>query len=358
MSDDSIVVETTRRIFADLADPQTLTSATDDAWKAGLWSALEAAGLTLAWVPEDAGGAGAEMADGFDVLRISGQYAAPAPIAETLLAALTLARAGIALPDGVMTVGPIRDGDVLRLADGKITGRARAVPFAAEAAHMAAMVEDAAGVAHVALIPLGEAAATARDADLGAARADLHFDGAVPAALAPAPADFGAEDFRRLGAVIRVQQMAGALETALDLCTRYVQERVAFGKPIGKFQAVQQNLARLAGEVAAALTAASSSADTLARWTEGDADITPEDLFLECAAAKIRAGEAANEGAAIAHQAHGAIGFTNEYVLQRFTRTLFGWRDDFGGEARWALNLGNAMAARGADALWPALTRR
>ncbi|MEC9431686.1 MAG: acyl-CoA dehydrogenase [Pseudomonadota bacterium] len=358
MSDDSIVVETTRRIFADLADPQTLNAAKDDAWKTALWSALEESGLTLAWVPEEAGGAGAEMADGFDVLRISGQYAAPAPLAETLLAGLTLARAGIALPDGPMTVGPIRDGDALRLAGGTVSGRARAVPFARDALHLVAMVEDEAGAAHVALIAIGDAAAADRAADLGAGRADLHFDGVAPAALAPAPEGFGPADFQRLGAVMRVQQMAGALETALDMCTRYVQERVAFGKPIGKFQAVQQNLARLAGEVAAALTAASSSADTLEKWMAGDADITPEDLFLECASAKIRTGEAANEGAAIAHQAHGAIGFTNEYVLQRYTRTLFGWRDDFGGEARWALNLGNAMAARGADALWPALTRR
>ena len=46
--------------------------------------------------------------------------------------------------------------------------------------------------------------------------------------------------------------------------SRYANERVAFERPIGKFQAVQQNLARLAGEAAAALAAAGSAADTIA----------------------------------------------------------------------------------------------
>ncbi|MGM0586204.1 MAG: acyl-CoA dehydrogenase family protein, partial [Pseudomonadota bacterium] len=167
----------------------------------------------------------------------------------------------------------------------------------------------------------------------------------------------GAETFEALGAAARVQQMAGALETCLHLSTAYARERVAFGRPIAKFQAVQQALARLGGEVAAALTAAASAADTFAEHAFGG-DVTEGDLFLEIAAAKIRAGEAAGEGAAIAHQAHGAIGFTLDYQLQRFTRQLWGWRDDFGAESHWALRLGQRACAEGADALWPALTRR
>src|SRR6185312_13288779 len=107
----------------------------------------------------------------------------------------------------------------------------------------------------------------------------------------------------------------------------YANERVAFERPIGKFQAVQQNLARLAGETAAALAAAGSAADALAQATSID-----DALFLEAAAAKIRSAEAAAEGAAIAHQVHGAIGFTQEHVLHRYTLRLLGWRDDFGNE--------------------------
>ena len=74
--------------------------------------------------------------------------------------------------------------------------------------------------------------------------------------------------------------------------------------------------------------------------------------------AKIRVGEAATEGAAIAHQVLGAIGFTQEHTLHRFTRRLWAWRDDFGNESDWAVKLGNLVAAKGADGLWPMLAAR
>ena len=87
---ESIVAETAQRIFADLADPQTINAAQNStkttAWKKPLWDALAEAGLTLAWVPEDLGGAGADLADGFEVITAAGRAASPVPIAETLLA--------------------------------------------------------------------------------------------------------------------------------------------------------------------------------------------------------------------------------------------------------------------------------
>jgi acyl-CoA dehydrogenase len=81
-----------------------------------------------------------------------------------------------------------------------------------------------------------------------------------------------------------------------------------------------------------------------------------ERLFFEVAAAKVRVGEAARDGAAIAHQVHGAIGFTEEHVLQRFSRRMLAWRDDFGSESIWAARLGSMVAAAGADALWPTIS--
>ena len=86
------IVDTATRIFTDFCDPQTVNRAKDDAWKAPAWAALEEAGLTLAWVPEALGGAGAELADGFAVLREAGRFAAAVPLAETLLAGWLLAQ--------------------------------------------------------------------------------------------------------------------------------------------------------------------------------------------------------------------------------------------------------------------------
>jgi acyl-CoA dehydrogenase len=156
-----------------------------------------------------------------------------------------------------------------------------------------------------------------------------------------------------MGAIVRSVEAAGALETILSLSVRYANERVAFERPIGKFQAVQQNLARLAGETAASLAAAGSAADTISQSAAFD-----DALFLEAASAKIRSGEAAAEGAAIAHQVHGAIGFTNEHILHRFTLRLLSWRDDFGNESYWAAALGNLIAQRGSSNFWPLLASR
>jgi acyl-CoA dehydrogenase len=137
------------------------------------------------------------------------------------------------------------------------------------------------------------------------------------------------------------------------MTVRYANERVAFERPIGKFQAVQQNLARLAGEVAAALAVSGSAADALAQ-----ADADDEAVFLEAASAKIRTAEAAAEGSAIAHQVFGAIGFTEEHVLHRFTLRMLSWRDDFGNESYWAAELGRHVAGRGADDFWPLVASR
>jgi acyl-CoA dehydrogenase len=156
-----------------------------------------------------------------------------------------------------------------------------------------------------------------------------------------------------MGGVVRSLQIAGALEAMLEITVRYSNERVAFEKKISKFQAVQHNLAKLAGESAAALAAATSAADTLANAKSFD-----DAAFLEAAAAKIRCSEAAEKGGAIAHQVHGAIGFTSEHILHRFSLRALAWRDDFGSESYWAVELGKLVANRGADELWPLVASR
>jgi acyl-CoA dehydrogenase len=179
------------------------------------------------------------------------------------------------------------------------------------------------------------------------------FAGARPAVVKDAPAGVDEQSLMLMGAAVRAMQMAGALEAILELAVAYANERVAFERPIGKFQAVQQNLARLAGEVAAALAVSGSAADTLAQaGTDEDA------VFLEAASAKIRTAEAAAEGSAIAHQVFGAIGFTKEHVLHRFTLRMLSWRDDFGNESYWAAELGRHVARRGADDFWPLVASR
>ena len=156
-----------------------------------------------------------------------------------------------------------------------------------------------------------------------------------------------------LGAAARALQISGALDRMLEISVQYSRDRVAFEKPISKFQAVQHNLARLAGEVATATAATGSAAEALA-----NAGFAGDEILLEVAASKIRSSEAAELGARIAHQVHGAIGFTEEHILHRFTLRVLSWRDEFGNEAYWSQKLGERIAANGPDELWPLMASR
>ena len=350
---ENIVAETAEKIFSDLADAQTINSDKKGNWKAPLWQALSEAGLPLSWVPEDCNGSGASLAEGFSVLSAAGRFAIAVPLAETMLAGWLLAQAKIASPEGEMTVAPAGPKDRIALnADGTLSGRARGVPFAKAAKHIAVLAAGASGLS----IALVESSSAKIEAGLnlgGDASDTVTFDKVAPVAIKPAPKGFDGTQLMLMGAVARSLQIAGALESMLEISVRYSNERVAFEKKISKFQAVQHNLAKLAGESAAALAAATSAADAIANSTAFD-----DEVFLEATAAKVRCSEAAEKGAAIAHQVHGAIGFTIEHILHRYSLRALSWRDDFGSESYWAVELGRRVAARGADELWPLVASR
>jgi acyl-CoA dehydrogenase len=286
-------------------------------------------------------------------LSAAGRFAIAVPLAETMLAGWLLAQARIASPEGAMTVAPASPKDRIAVgADGTLSGRARGVPFAKEVKHIAVLAHGAGGAS----IALVEASACRIEAGLNLASDGsdtVTFNNAEATAIKPAPKGFDQTSLMLMGAVARSLQIAGSLESMLDISVRYSNERVAFEKKISKFQAVQHNLARLAGETAAAMTAASSAADTIA-----NASGFNDAVFLEASAAKIRCAEAAEKGAAIAHQVHGAIGYTIEHILHRYTMRALAWRDDFGHESHWAVELGKRVAARGADELWPLVASR
>ena len=139
--------------------------------------------------------------------------------------------------------------------------------------------------------------------------------------------------------------MCGALSATLELCVEYTANRWQFNKPLNGFQAIQQYTAVMAGELVvanAALELATSLVDT-----------THPDVSTAAAVAKARVGAAAGQIARLAHQVHGAIGFTREYPLHELTRRLWSWRDEYGNERFWCRRLGEK--ARGGD-VWELLT--
>src|SRR5215218_5979203 len=350
---ENIVAETAEKIFADLADAQTINRDKDGKWKAPLWQALTESGLPLSWVPEDCGGSGASLAEGFSVLSAAGRFAVAVPLAETMLAGWLLAQAKIASPDGEMTVLPASPKDRITLdADGALSGRARGVPFAKAAKHFAVLAHGKDG-ASIALVDASKGRIET-GLNVGYDHSDtVTLDKVQPVTVKPVPSGFDQTTMMLMGGVVRSLQIAGSLESMLDVSVRYSNERVAFEKKISKFQAVQHNLAKLAGESAAALAAATSAADAIANAKSFD-----DEVYLEAASAKIRCSEAAEKGGAIAHQVHGAIGFTIEHILHRYSLRALAWRDDFGSESFWAVELGRLVANRGADELWPLVASR
>lgn len=347
---DPLLLDAARKILRAVADPQTRRDGGRD--RAAVWQALEDNGLSRAWIAESAGGAGASLADGFAILALAGEVALDAPLAETLLAGWMLAAAGLTVPDGALAPAPGGSPGGIELGDdGRLRGRLTAVPFAREVRGIAVLGRRARGDGFVALVDRAACAIEPRDNLAGEPRDTVILDGVAPGAVAAAAAELP-DRLRAMGAVARACQMAGALQAILARSVAYAGERVAFDRPIGRFQAIQHALARLAGETAAALAASGSAADALASGGDGDG------VFLEVASAKIRVGEAAAAGAAIAHQVHGAIGFSMEHPLHLFTRRLWAWRDDFGSESAWAVELGARVARWGADGLWPVLAAR
>src|SRR6202020_1975774 len=154
------------------------------------------------------------------------------------------------------------------------------VPFAKDAGHLAVLAQGSGGLS----IALVDASACRIEAGLNLASDGsdtVTFANVAPVTIKPAPKGFDQTALMLMGGVIRSLQIAGALESMLDISVRYSNERVAFEKKISKFQAVQHNLAKLAGESAAALAAATSAADTLVNMT----DFNDDAVFLEAVAA-------------------------------------------------------------------------
>ena len=256
-----------------------------------------------------------------------------------MLARWLCAACGIEAAAGTLTIGPVEPEDRLDIAEAVVSGRAGYIPWGREAAAVVLIAGNTLLVVArggTTFIPGKNLAGEPRD----------HLGAVEPGGRsAPLPDAVDMRLVQRLGALFRAAQMAGAMEAALALSTRYANDRVQFGRPIAKFQAVQQQLALLAEQAAAASVAVESAALAVAAGRPSSA--------LAVAAAKIRAGEAAGKVAEIAHQVLGAIGFTHEH---RLTRRLWSWRDEFGNESHWSRELGRAVTTAGAGALWPTIT--
>jgi acyl-CoA dehydrogenase len=353
----NMLTDAATRLFTDHVNQKMLDAAKHDGWSSALWDELEKAELPLVGVPEAAGGAGGSLSDAAAVLRIAARHAAPVPLAETGLAGWLLATAGLTVPRGPLSVGPVLNETITAVQDGatwRVSGSLTRVPFARVARQWVLLADAPQGPMVVAVQPgAGEVTPARNLASEPRDTVVLHN----VAALAAAPAaGITREHLHARGALLRAVQIGGALERALQLACDYATQRVQFGRKIAQFQAIQQELARGGGEVAAAVAAALSAAGVVERLANHHSAAAAQQLLVAVAAAKIRAADAAAATVAIAHQVHGAIGVTDEYALHHVTLRALAWREEFGNEVLWSMQAGRAMLAAGADGYWPALS--
>ena len=303
---DALVADAAERIFADHVDKPLLDRAESGEFPQRLWQVLCEAGLHSVGTQDS----GTGLADAFGLLKVAGRHAVPLPLAEVWIAGFVLGGEDadaltVVADDGLVAPWGRRAERVLTL-DGRL-----ATKFSVECGTNLA----------------------------GEPRDRIRVDAASEIDL---PAEMP-----ELMATTRAALAAGALERTLELAIEYATTRSQFGRTISRFQAIQHQLAVLAGEVAAAVRACDGAIEALA----GDGFAT------QAAAAKARVGEASGIAAEIAHQVHGAMGFTHEHTLHHFTRRLWSWRDEFGNEAFWQRRLGERIAATGADRLWDFITQ-
>jgi acyl-CoA dehydrogenase len=143
--------------------------------------------------------------------------------------------------------------------------------------------------------------------------------------------------------------MAGVASRIADITVLYTSERQQFGRPIGRFPGVQQHVVHTAQQAATLGMAADLAC---AAAVAGPGLAGPEAEF-QVAAAKVIAHDAAMIATSAAHQAHGAMGMTQEYSLHHLTRRMWAWTREYGTGAQAAEDVGALVVEAGADGLWP-----
>lgn len=349
---DQMLNDSAVRFFSDLCSREVLDQVEHGAWLQQPWQDMQAMGLTSAAVMETDDHDGKLGLKSLGLLaRQAGRFNLPLPLSETFMAHRALRAAGIHVDEdmpigmstlcgtGALTAQRVDDGYLVEGHVGRVAW-GRHCPWTLAAGRME-------GKSFLALLP----AATRIQPGVnlaGEPRDNLYYEKTrIDAAhLLVLETDDLLQQIISEGALFRSMQLTGAMQRALEMTIDYAREREQFGRPISKFQAIQHQIAELAAQTASATAAADAAAHASSHGA----------ARLEIAMAKIRCSEAATVAYRIAHQVHGAMGFTHEHSLHLTTRRLMSWRDEFGSDEYWAQWLGTALSTMEAGSLWSFIT--
>ncbi len=313
-------VEAIEAILQDQFTPAAIRAIEAGGDTAPAWNALADAGFLELLATEDAGGAGHGLRELFPILATVGRHAVPVPLAQSIAARALLADTGASAPAGMITLAQ----SCRHEADGTLV--CAYTPFGTIADYVLAGSPDG-------LLLLDCAAAERIGTGVhGSQCATLRWPADYP--VTPM-AGATAADVQAWGAALHAALIAGAAARVGQMTLQYCQDRAQFGRAIGKYQAIQHQLSVMTEHIAAATVAAEVAF----------AGVGTHPSPLATAIAKTRSSEAAQLVAATAHGLHGAIGVTEEYDLQLFTRRLHEWRAAHGSDLYWAPVVGDALLA-------------
>ncbi len=315
---DTLFSDALRDLLQDQCTPHVVRAIEANPSQRSLWQTLDASGFPDAMLPDSQGGAGLNLNEAFHLFALCGAHAVPLPLAETMWCRALLNAQAIAIPTGSIT-----------LATGHCNAQGE---LFAELVRMGRVADSVIVTDHERawLLSTNEAQQTP---------AGFALDASLcwPAgALAKATVLMQAPDVKTLQACLYAAQLSGALMSVFERTLQYANDRQQFGRPIGKFQAIQHQLSVMSEHAFAARMAAQLGCQSTT--------VHPERLRV--AVAKARTSEAALEVAALGHAIHGAIGFTAEFDLQLLTRRLHAWRQAGGSESYWHAVLGQALLDR------------
>ncbi|MCU1514162.1 MAG: Acyl-CoA dehydrogenase [Microbacteriaceae bacterium] len=295
-----------------------------------LWATLVDLGISRLTAVD---GSGATWIEAAGLLRAAARTAAAVPVAENDVLSGWLREQAAIADDDLIHSACILDP----------SGSARAVPWASQVDNLTVLwpVGDGWKLADV---PVSQFHVTPGRDLAGQPRDAVSIDLATLDG-ADVPSDV-VREYRLRGALARSVQMAGALERIVELSVEHATSRVQFGRPIGKFQAVQNLIADAAGELV--IANASTDAAVLA-LAAGEVGL--DGLELRVAIARSVTGHAAAVIVRNVHQVHGAIGTTFEHQLHEFTKPVLAWRSEFGSLREWDTRLTELMVASELD-LW------
>lgn len=349
MTDDRrLLRESISAVLRHHCGPEVVKAAEGD-WAREVWQRLVEMGTTLVGVPEALGGSGGDLVDAAVIVKTAARFAAPVPLAETLLIGGPLHVAfGIQTEPGPVTLAYSSgiDRPMLRRSGlgWVLDGEVRRVAWARRCARVFVVAKSEGGRPMLVVVRPGQFELSYGQNIAGEPRDDLQFSEAeLEGHDVFEMSDANARATRRHASLSRLVQSAGALERTLELTSEYATHREQFGRSIGSFQAIKQLLARLAEEVAAGVSASEGAL----------AGVASDRAEFIIAAARVRSARSATIATEIAHQIHGAMGFTREHELGHFTRRLWAWRDEYGTEGEWQQILGRMVLECGSDAVWP-----